>query len=107
MTNHSLYLAKVIFKNLLEDNKYMSYTYCFEAAHYKEAYQQALIIASEKYFTLNESGSYNFIGLQELEALSEQQMPAAYSNLINAVANIDEDALKTYQDDLIQHLSVA
>lgn len=90
-----------------QSNNYMSYTYCFEANNYKEAYQQALIIASEKYFSLNETGDYNFLGIGALSPLDMGATPLEYQDLMHPIYNVDETKLKLFQNDLAHHLSVA
>lgn len=106
MATIQLYISKVIFKSLELDPKYMSYSYCFEAANDKEAYQKALIIASEQYFILNQNGSYNFVGLQKLTLLNKLGDTKLVEGEFHSEPSIDEYALKCYQDALIKYISI-
>ncbi len=105
MSPYRLYIARIVFKHLDHPQDYILFTYCIDAINYKEAYQRALIVASEQFAELNKKSRYSFVGLQELTLLNSIQSENQRSLISDNVSDVDEDALKTYHDQLILKLS--
>lgn len=105
MSPYRLYIAKIVFKHLGHPQDYILFTYCIDALNFKEAYQRALIVASEQFADLNEQGRYSFVGLQELTLLNSIGSEEQRSPVSDNVSDVDEAALKSSHDQLIMKLS--